>query len=60
MTISAGIITTGGYLTGNSVDLGPRNNDGWQRRTGGGSRQVSLNGICIWTLEQVALPDRWR
>ena len=59
MTISAGIIATGGYLTGNIVDIGPQN-------AGGGScRQVSWNGICIgtlekWCLEQVALPDRWR
>ena len=65
MTISAGIIATGGYLTGNIVDLGPRNTGGWRHRAGGGSRQVSLNGICIgtlekWRLEQVALPDRWR
>jgi len=31
MTISAGIITTAGYLTGNIVDLGPRNTGGWWR-----------------------------
>ena len=65
MTISASIIATGGYLTGNIVDLGPRNTGGWRHRAGGASRQVSLNGICIgtlekWRLEQVALPDRWR
>ena len=63
MTISAGIIATGGYLTGDIVDPGPRNTDGWWPRAGGGSRQVSLNGICIqtlkkWILEQVTLPER--
>jgi len=65
MTISVGIIATGSYLTGNIVDLGPRNTGGWRRRAGGGSRQVSLNGICIgtldeWRLEHLALPYRWR
>jgi len=60
MTINAGIIATGGYLTGNTVDLGLRNTGSWRPRAGGGSRQVSLNGICIgtlekWRLEQVAL-----
>ena len=63
MTISADIIATGGYLTGNIIDLGPRNTGGGRCLAGGGSRQVSLNGICIgtwekWRLEQVALPDR--
>ena len=65
MTISVGIIETGGYLTGNIVDLGPRNTARWRHRAAGGSRQVGLNGICIgtlekWRLEEVALPDRWR
>jgi len=50
---------------GNIVGLGPRNTGGWRDRAGGGSRQVSFNGICIgtlekWCLEQVVLPDRWR
>jgi len=52
MTIRAGIIATGRYLLGNIVDLGTRNTGDWRRRTGGGSRQVSLKGICIGTLEK--------
>ena len=34
MVISAGIIVTDGYLTGNTVDLGPPNTGSWRRRAG--------------------------